>query len=138
MTAWRNLETIWPDRSLEIIGNAVIRCDAKWLGEAFLNLLKNACEHTPPNSRIIVRMETTQAAFFCAIQDEGGGVSATDLPHLFERFYRAEGQTCSGSGLGLAIAREIVQRHHGSIRAENADRGLRVSIDIPILNLAKA
>lgn len=138
LNAWRNVETIWPDRVLEITGEAIIRCDAKWLGEAFLNLLKNACEHTPPNSRIIVRMETTQAAFFCTVEDAGGGVSASDLPHLFERFYRAEGQPNGGSGLGLAIAREIIQRHHGSIRAENAECGLRVSIDIPILNLAKS
>lgn len=135
--AWREVSAALPGRILDISGDAVIRCDDVWLGEALANLLKNACQYTPPGGRIRAALEVTPTSFFCTVSDRGGGVDARDLPRLFERFYRA-GTQQDGSGLGLAIAREIVRRHHGSIRAENADGGLTISIDIPMLNLAKS
>ena len=101
-----------------------------------LNLLKNACEHTAADGRITVRMEQTDRAFFCTVEDNGGGVAEADLPHLFDRFYRAQDQKQSGAGLGLAIVKEIIYRHHGQITAENTKDGLRFTISIPILNLA--
>ena len=130
--AWESLEPVFP-RRLEIEGNARIRCDAKWLGEAYLNLLKNACEHTAENGVIRVTLEATPAAFFSTVEDDGGGVSPGDLAHLFERFYRAQGADCGGAGIGLAIVREIIRRHHGAVRAENGEKGLRISIDMPRL-----
>ena len=74
----------------------------------------------------------------CTVEDNGGGVPEKDLPHLFDRFYRAEGQKQNGAGLGLAIVKEIIYRHHGHIMAENAKGGLRFSISIPVLNLTKS
>ena len=59
------------------------------------------------------------------------------MPHLFERFYRSEDQAQSGSGLGLAIVKEIVYRHHGHVSAENTKKGLRINLELPILNLTK-
>ena len=134
---WNRLRPLWPEKQLTLTGDAAIRCDEKWLSEAFLNLLKNACEHTAADGKISVRIEQTDRAFFCAIEDNGGGVAEKDLPHLFERFYRAEGQKQNGAGLGLAIVKEIIYRHHGHISAENTKEGLKFSISIPILNLAK-
>lgn len=134
---WDDLRPLWPDKQFYIEGNALIRCDGKWLGEAFRNLLKNACEHTPDYGQIWVKIEQTEHSFYCAVEDDGGGVREKDLPHLFERFYRSEDQSRSGSGLGLAIVKEILYRHHGSVRAENTKNGLRVNLEIPILNLAK-
>ena len=116
----------------------MLRCDEEWLSEAFLNLLKNACEHTEADGRITVRMEQSDRAFFCTVEDNGGGVAETDLPHLFDRFYRAQDQKQSGAGLGLAIVKEIIYRHHGQITAENTKDGLRFTISIPILNLARS
>ena len=84
-----------------------------------------------------VRMESTEAAFFCTVEDEGGGASAKDLPHLFERFYRAEGSPSSGAGIGLAIVKEIIWRHHGTIDAENGTRGLKIIISIPRLKMIR-
>jgi signal transduction histidine kinase len=72
------------------------------------------------------------------MEDDGGGVPEKDLPHLFERFYRAEGQKQNGAGLGLAIVKEIIYHHHGHISAENTKEGLKFSISIPILNLTKS
>ena len=135
---WNRLRPLWPDKQFTVEGDAVIRCDEKWLSEAFLNLLKNACEHTAADGKITVHMEQTDRAFFCAIEDDGGGVSEKDLPHLFERFYRAEGEKHTGAGLGLAIVKEIIYRHHGHITAENTMQGLRFSISIPVLNLTKS
>ena len=135
---WQELRPLWPERQLFIEGDAALRVDGKWLGEAFQNLLKNACEHTGPQGKIWIRLEQTEHTFYCAVEDDGGGVSEKDLPHLFERFYRAEGQSQSGSGLGLAIAKEIVYRHHGHIRAENTGHGLRIEMTLPVLNLTKS
>lgn len=137
---WQSLQTIWPGKQLIMDGEAHIRCDEKWLGEAFLNLLKNACEHTDENGMIRVQLERTEAAFFCVIEDNGGGVAPDELTKLFQRFYRAAHQRRSGSGIGLAIVKEIIHRHHGNITAENGEHGLKMSISMPMLdrNLANS
>ncbi len=132
---WQNLQPLWPGKRLHIQGAARIRCDEQWLGEAFLNLLKNACEHTPENGQIWVTLERTEAVFFCTVEDNGGGVDPAELPKLFQRFYRAEHQSKNGAGIGLAIVKEIVQRHHGTIVAENGSRGLKMTISMPMLDV---
>ncbi len=132
---WQNLQPIWPKKRLHIQGTARIRCDEQWLGEAFLNLLKNACEHTPENGEIVVTLERTEAVFFCTIEDNGGGVDPAELPKLFQRFYRAEHQSKNGAGIGLAIVKEIIQRHHGTIIAENGAQGLKMTISMPMLDV---
>ncbi|MBR3017261.1 MAG: HAMP domain-containing histidine kinase [Clostridia bacterium] len=135
---WSQLRPLWPEKEIILTGDATIRCDEKWLSEALLNLLKNACEHTAADGKITVNLEQTDRAFYCTVEDNGGGVSEKDLPHLFERFYRAEGQKQSGAGLGLAIVKEIIFRHHGHITAENIKDGLKFSISIPIWSLSKS
>lgn len=131
---WQSLQAIWPNKKLVVDGTAHIRCDEKWLGEAFLNLLKNACEHTADDGVIRVQLERTDAAFFCVIEDNGGGVVKEELPKLFQRFYRAEHQNQNGAGIGLSIVKEIVQRHHGNIIAENGQHGLKMTISMPMLD----
>ena len=135
---WQSLHPLFPGKTLTISGSAVIRCDEKWLGEAFLNLLKNACEHC--DSAIHVHLERTEAAVFCSLEDDGGGVSPAELPRLFDRFFRSENQRGNGVGIGLAIGKEIITRHHGSIIAENGEKGLRMTISMPMLdrNLTKS
>ena len=131
---WQSLQAIWPEKKFVIEGSAHIRCDENWLGEAFLNLLKNACEHTPDDGVIRVQLERTEAAFFCVIEDNGGGVAPDELPKLFQRFYRAQHQSKNGAGIGLAIVKEIIQRHHGNIIAENGKHGLKMTISMPMLD----
>ena len=131
---WQSLQAIWPEKKIVIEGSAQIRCDEKWLGEAFQNLLKNACEHTSENGEIRVQLERTEAAFFCVIEDNGGGVAPNELPKLFQRFYRAQHQSKNGAGIGLAIVKEIIQRHHGNITAENGELGLKMTISMPMLD----
>lgn len=131
---WQSLQLIWPEKRLILEGSASIRCDENWLGEAFLNLLKNACEHTPADGVIRVTLERTEAAFFCVMEDNGGGVKPDELPKLFQRFYRAEHRNKNGAGIGLAIVKEIIQRHHGSITAENGKQGLKMAVSMPMLD----
>ncbi len=132
---WQQIQPLWPDRVLVLDGEATIRCDEKWLSEAFRNLMKNACEHTKEGGLIYITLEQTDRTFHCTMEDDGGGAAPKDLPHLFERFYRAEGQSAQGAGLGLAIVKEIIFRHHGHITAENGSRGLKFTISLPMLDL---
>ena len=136
--AWESVCPVWPGRTLKIDGSARIRCDAKWMGEAFLNILKNACEHTGEGGKIHIRLEMTETTFYATIEDNGGGVAQKDLPHLFERFYRAgKKKENGGAGIGLSIVREVVRRHHGDIRAENTGKGLKFTISMPVMNLVR-
>ena len=135
--SWQGLASVYPNKQLRIEGNATIRCDEKWMGEAYLNLLKNACEHTPEDGEITVHLEQSDTAFFCSVSDNGGGVDAKDLPHLFDRFYRAHSRETKGAGIGLSIVKEIIRRHHGSIYAENIPGGLKMSITLPILQMIR-
>ncbi len=135
---WQQLQPLWPGKSLTIQGDARLRCDRQWLGEAFLNLLKNACEHTGEVGAITVTLERTEAVFFCTLEDTGGGVAEEELPRLFRRFYRAEHQHAQGAGIGLAIVKEVIARHHGAITAENGRQGLKMTITMPMLDRALA
>ena len=130
---WQQLKPLWPDRKLNLEGEATIRCDAKWMAEAFRNLMKNACEHTAEGGQVWISLEQTDRTLHCTLEDNGGGAAAKDLPHLFERFYRAEDQPVHGAGLGLAIVKEIIFRHHGHIIAENGAKGLKFTISLPVL-----
>ena len=133
--AWQGLASVYSKKKLTIEGGAVIRCDEKWLGEAYLNLLTNACEHTTDDGQITVHLECNDSAFFCRLSDKGGGVDVKELPRLFDRFYRAQSRETKGAGIGLSIVKEIVRCHHGSIQAENIPDGLRMNITLPILQM---
>ena len=136
--AWQGLEPAYPNVRLVLEGEPYqLRCDAKWLGEAFLNLMKNACEHMEDGGELRVRFEQGRGVFRVIFEDQGGGVDMRDLPHLFERFYQAEGWESEGAGIGLSIVQAIVWQHNGTIRAVNIDNGLRMELSIPVLNLAR-
>jgi len=134
---WQELGEMYPEKRFSLQGSAALRCDRRWLGEALGNLLKNACEHTAAAGEISVTLEESEANVFCTVQDDGGGVAEAELPRLFERFYRAHSRESKGAGIGLAIAREIVHRHHGSIRAENSGNGLRMVLALPVHDVKK-
>lgn len=133
MRAWEELQDLYPRKRVTMEGDGRVRCDPRWLGEALRNLLKNACEHTAPEGRIQIKVTHASHTLLLSIQDDGGGVPDSALPHLFERFYRAGDGAGTGAGLGLAITREIIYRHHGLITAENAGAGLRLTVSLPFL-----
>jgi len=98
------------------------------------NLLDNAIKHSPTGGRIRLRLETSpdQAAFI--IDDEGPGIPPAERERVFDRFYRAEGNTQHGSGLGLSIARAVADQHGAEIFLDDAPggQGLRARVEFPL------
>ena len=82
-------------------------------------LLDNALVHTPEATRVTVRAHADREHAYLEVEDEGPGVPSEHAPHVFDRFYRAEGGVASGSGLGLAIARELVSVMDGEVVLES-------------------
>ena len=103
-----------------------------------LALLDNAVKYTP-HGRISLHSRATDGQAIVEVRDTGVGISETDLPHIFDRFYRAD-QTRSrearGSGLGLAIARWIAEMHKGAIEVQSElGRGSMFRVSLPLLNI---
>ena len=111
--AWRPLGRLWPDRAFSIEGTARVRCDEKWLGEALGNLFRNACEHTAAGGSIRVHIEQGEASAQIVVEDDGGGVDKADLPHLFERFYRAK-----SAETGASMSRRVRGNASVALRTE--------------------
>ena len=128
---------LYPQKRFELSGTAVLRCDRAWLEEAFSNIVKNACEHTPKDGRIQAVIQDSDESVTLTLEDNGGGVPASELPHLFERFYKAKNASPDSTGLGLAITKEIVSKHHGTVTAENAEKGLRLTLCFPRIDANK-
>jgi signal transduction histidine kinase len=106
-------------------GAAVIG-DARRLVQVIVNLLDNAARYTPPRGRIVVSVTRQAPALRIAIRDDGIGIEAGLLPHVFELFTRAEGTTDriqGGLGIGLALVRNIVDLHGGTVAAYSQGPG---------------
>jgi signal transduction histidine kinase len=106
--------------------------DPDRLEQALQNLVANAMRHTPNGGRIDLSSMRTDAGLVVVVRDNGGGIPADHLPHIFDRFYKADlsRRAASGSGLGLSIVKAIVERHGGTITARN-DAGAVFEITIP-------
>lgn len=92
--------------------------DGKWLCEAFLNVLENAVKYSKTDSKITLRMIKMAVFLRIEIEDEGIGIPKSEWNQIFKRFYRGnakEVQETAGSGVGLYLAREIVNRHGGTL-----------------------
>lgn len=124
-------EHLFPEKEFVFSGNAVFRCDKEWLSEALGNIIKNAGEHTPVDGKVSVIAEDGEKSVLFTIQDNGTGIDEKDLPKLFDRFYKAENASADSAGIGMSIAKAVVEKHHGTIFAENTGEGLRVVICLP-------
>jgi heavy metal sensor kinase len=115
----------------------VVYGDSTALERLFLTVLDNAVKYTPAGGRIELRVGVTHGNALVEIADNGVGISAEELPRIFDRFYRADqarSREIRGSGLGLAIARWIAEMHKGTIEAESkVDEGTRIRIKVPIV-----
>ena len=105
------------------------------VSQIFQNLISNAVKYTPEGGRIIIDVKHDETEIYMTIKDNGPGVSAEDIPHLFEKCYRtnsAKNSEIEGTGLGLSIARAIVEEHQGRISIESElGRGTTVCIILP-------
>lgn len=119
-----------------------IEADAEKLTQVFGNLLENALKYTPKGARVeIGALATMENDIECYVRDNGAGIPAEDLPHIFERFFRVEkgrSRETGGTGLGLSIVKHIVQLHHGRVWAENRESGgLAIILRLPRTQKAK-
>lgn len=132
LTAAHDLQLEAP-RPVEILG------DADRLHQLAMILIDNAIRHTPAGGHIRVAVTVTpQGNARLAVRDDGDGIAPEHLPHLFERFYRADGargRSSGGTGLGLAIARAITQAHGGDITVTSSPgHGTTFVVNVPALN----
>lgn len=106
---------------------ARVRADREWLEQALLVVLNNAVQHSGRKGTVWARLDKGTVV----IEDEGFGISAEDLPHVFERFHRTRGGS-GGFGLGLPICKELVERMGGSITLDSEEGGgTSVEIKLP-------
>jgi signal transduction histidine kinase len=111
---------------------AVVAGDPARLRQLVMILVDNAIRHSPIDGRVGVAVRAVGSGASLVVEDDGPGIRPEDLPHVFERFYRAPGAPGGGTGLGLAIAAWIVDRHGGRIAVANrAEGGARFVVDLP-------
>lgn len=116
-----------------------IHADRDRVKQILINLIDNAIKFTPGGGKVVVTTSVDESHWELVVQDSGPGVSASDLPNLFEHFFRGKhSRKFAGSGLGLAIVKEIVQLHQGQVEAfspqEAVDQelpGLQVRVRLP-------
>jgi signal transduction histidine kinase len=124
----RAMEPLFRERGVELAIEAVspdvgIEVDPTQVGRALRNVLGNAAQHSPAGATVRVAVEPLAGEAVVRITDAGPGIAADDLPHVFERFYRADqargaGEPRAGSGIGLTIARELLAANRGRIGVE--------------------
>ena len=117
------------DVSIDVADDAEeIVADSARLEQALQNLAANAIRHIPDGGRLQLLADRDNDHVRIVVRDNGPGIPAEHLPHIFDRFYKVDGSRAgttipSGSGLGLSIVQTIVQRHGGEVHASNAPEG---------------
>jgi signal transduction histidine kinase len=104
-------------------GDITFTGDLAWSVEAVSNIVKNCMEHTPQGGRISISSTDNSIFTEIVIEDNGSGIAAEDLPHIFERFYKGRYSGKQSIGIGLALARRIITEQNGTIKAENKKEG---------------
>jgi signal transduction histidine kinase len=113
----------------------LVNGDIDRLEQVFNNLLDNALKHTPASGKVSIGgQQPSPSSIEITVSDTGPGIPPEQLPHLFERFYRADASAAqAGTGLGLAIAREIVRAHGGGITVNNTPgKGTDFTVRLPV------
>lgn len=113
-----------------------LNADPDLLKQAVTNLLSNAFKYTPSGGSVQLCLSTSSRSAMIQVEDNGIGIPAADLPHIFERFYRvdtARSRQTGGFGLGLAIAQQIITAHQGRITATSTlEGGSTFQIELPL------
>lgn len=123
--------------AVEQAGDPIVWGDPIWLGQMLDNLLDNAIKYSPPGGLVQLRLTATEDAAYLEVNDSGSGIEALHLPHIFERFYRADAARnrdteTAGVGLGLAICYWIAEAHGGAITVESVPgKGAYFTVRLP-------
>lgn len=132
-----SLEAQFRDCTIEVNGRLAgeVIGSRELLRRAIENVLRNGIRYSPKRSAIQLSISENEREARIAVRDFGPGVPEDAVTRLFDPFFRVEDArdaNSGGSGMGLSIAKRAIQLHHGTIVAENASPGLRVSITIPL------
>lgn len=136
----RRLRPLANKKNISIIlktGNQVLTADESSLQKLLTIMVDNAIKYTPAGGEVNIETKVQRKDLVIKIQDTGVGIPKSDLPHIFDRFYRSDESRAktgsSGFGLGLAIAKRIVDLHHGEIKVESKiGKGTTFIVKIPI------
>ena len=120
------LNTVHQERrhpiSVDCPANLKVKMSQQHFERLLTILLDNALKYTPADKEISVKAATDEHSAKIEVEDKGIGIKAEDLPHIFERFYRADkgrNRQSGGFGLGLSLAQDIVQKYHGQIKVQS-------------------
>lgn len=113
-TEWKNLTV-----SVDIPDNAGLVADFRWMSEALMNIVKNALEHSSMGGTVEISGEENEIYSEIVIRDHGTGITKEEQNKLFQRFYNGSSVREDSVGIGLALAKEIVEKHHGSISVDS-------------------
>ena len=105
--------------------------DPDKLSRVFDNLIRNACNYSYRDTEIQCSLKKENDSIVCRIKNHGKTISKEKMGHIFEQFFRVDSSrssTTGGAGIGLAIAKEIVERHGGSIEAESAEESITFTV----------
>lgn len=121
--AVKNVSMLSELKNIEIIvlGDDSIKtiCDLKWQVEAITNILKNCIEHSYENKKIYINYNQNNMYTELKIEDNGTGIDAKDLPHIFERFYKGKNSSSDSVGIGLALSKSIIESNNGYIQMDS-------------------
>jgi signal transduction histidine kinase len=122
----------------DLNGGVRVEADPARVRQLLMILMDNALRHTPAGGEVSVGVIRENGHARITVKDSGEGIPAAALPHIFERFYRADkarSRENGGSGLGLAIAKWIVDAHRGEIAVKSAEgKGTEVAVNLPAMN----
>jgi two-component system, OmpR family, sensor histidine kinase BaeS len=136
-----NMEPVATEKQIALVADVApgmppVTADADRIGQVLVNLLANALQYTPLGGRVDVRSWAEGAQLAIQVRDTGPGIAPADLPHVFDRFYRADKartRTTGGSGLGLAIVNSLVRLHGGTVAAESElGKGSCFTVRLPL------
>ena len=138
----RDLSTVWQsvaeDQRKSFVssvphGSMMLWADADRLQQVLSNVVGNAFKYTPPGGRVSVTVQREHDFATVIVQDEGEGIPAERLPHIFELFQRAT-SSASGLGVGLAVVNALVRAHGGTVAAasDGLGRGTTITVRLPL------
>jgi PAS domain S-box-containing protein len=121
----------------EISTSALLLGDPSRLQQVAWNLLTNAIKFTPPGGWVAVSLQSIEDRLLLQVEDNGRGITADFLPHVFDRFRQADASTTrnqGGLGLGLAIVQHLIEQHGGQVRAtsDGPGKGAKFTVEIPV------
>lgn len=120
----------------DIEPNLVLNGDKASLAEVLIILLDNAIKYSPQKSKVTFSANSEGDQIVISVKDHGQGIKASDIPHIFERFYRADSartkEDANGYGLGLSIAKNVIDMHKGTIQVDSKpEKGTTMTVLIP-------